>query len=100
MTTAAETKAQVSHTPRPWSIASAGTQVWGPAPTETSHPCLIANLQQSPYSEAQVDANARLIAAAPELLAALDAIVSEIGHKHNGASWDAAYAALAKAKGE
>jgi len=42
-------------------------------------------------------ANARLIAAAPELLEALKAVVAISDRKHD--AWDAAEAAIAKAKG-
>lgn len=41
--------------------------------------------------------NANLIAAAPELLAALKAVVAIGDRKHD--AWDAAYAAIAKAEG-
>jgi hypothetical protein len=43
-------------------------------------------------------ANAHLIAAAPELLEALEAVVAISDRKHD--AWDAAKAAIAKAKGE
>ena len=43
------------------------------------------------------DANARLIAAAPELLATLQEVVRISDHKHD--AWNAAKAAIAKATG-
>jgi hypothetical protein len=46
-------------------------------------------------------ANAHLIAAAPDLLEALEALVKQAeGHKAVGVYWDEARAAIAKAKGE
>ena len=47
------------------------------------------------------EANAHLIAAAPDLLEALETLVKQAeGHKAVGAYWDEARAAIAKAKGE
>lgn len=45
----------------------------------------------------EIDANANLIAAAPDLLAALKAVVELSDRKHD--AWDAAKAAIAKAEG-
>lgn len=47
-----------------------------------------------------VDANARLIAAAPELLAALEGFIAEFGDKAVNANVQKARAALAKARGQ
>jgi hypothetical protein len=46
---------------------------------------------------AEQDATARLIAAAPELLEALEEVVAISDRKHN--AWDKAHAAIAKARG-
>lgn len=105
----------MSHTPGPWSwvdecpigrspyiaILAAASESWSVAKI-----C-------GPIGDAEI-ANARLIAAAPDLLAALDGLISlrdktEITHEAaydamfksvGRAHWDAALAALAKAKGE
>ncbi len=45
----------------------------------------------------EAEANANLIAAAPDLLAALEEVVAISDRKHN--AWDKAHAAIAKAKG-
>jgi len=56
-------------------------------------------------SESRADANARLIAAAPDLYAALDSIVSSVSRGTSGDvcqtyDFEEAKAALAKARGE
>lgn len=63
-----------THTPGPWVVAN-GLQVWADGPSTVRSPriCTVQNastpVQQ--LSEAEMAANARLIAAAPDLLAAL-----------------------------
>lgn len=63
-----------THTPGPWRIGDNGQTVFGP-PTALPAPVLVAELPfPSPrVPKEQRKANAALIAAAPELLAALEA---------------------------
>lgn len=83
-----------SHTPGPWSRVIAPTQI-------VAGPKIIANINHKLVPEA--DANARLIAAAPEMLAALRLILAS-GPLANGMRDDAAMEqareAVAKALGE
>jgi hypothetical protein len=71
------------HTPGPWVVQESNA-----GETVIEHKALIQAQPGSPFaavhadtfdSDETVDANARLIAAAPELLAALEAIVDECG---------------------
>jgi len=91
------------HTPGPWTVAGKGYG-WDHfaaivTPTGIVANCHIAALSRS-YE--QTAADARLIAAAPDLLDALDDLVSRLantGH-HNSIEMAAARKALAKARGE
>lgn len=85
-----------AHTPGPWRIGDAGWSVFEPPTGGT--PKLVASVTNK--------ANARLIAAAPELLAALKEYVDRheadcmAGQKPNGLpEYDQAIAAIAKAEG-
>lgn len=69
MNTSTETKAK--HTQGPWRIGDAGTTVFGP-PNGNPSPLRIADIAKTP----EYRANARLIAAAPELLEALRAALA------------------------
>jgi hypothetical protein len=93
------------HTPGPWSIKY-GTNVFGDR-IDTGHPGCVATC--GGHSSNQVDcgpenrANARLIAAAPDLLAAAVAVLAWAdreampqGGKNDG-PWEAIEAAIAKA---
>ena len=52
------------------------------------------------WSQSRVEANARLIAAAPDLLAALERVTLQLAHEHtNDEAWVEARAAIAKATG-
>lgn len=89
-------KTPVTHTPGPWSVDPEGTYVnciEGPSGTVL---CVVHNIET-----AEGQANARLIAAAPELLAALEDIVRQCtlrdGRQTLGAAL--AQAAINKAKG-
>ena len=91
-------KTQTQHTPGPWATSSA----WNVMKGGTK----IATLEQMPGNyESERMANARLISSAPELLSALDRIIS-LGKSENFGDWEAweevidARAALRKAKGE
>ena len=94
------------HTPGPWRVGDAGTTIFGP-PNGNPSPIMVAQRVRR--------ANARLIAAAPELLAALEGCrgyfewmaAQQTEHLTSGAAYapDAAWlqpirAAIAKAKGE
>lgn len=84
----------MSFTPGPWRVGDAGATVFGP-PTGNPSPETIANVRRAD--------NARLIAAAPELLAALRGIL-EIGKRDmSNPKYDGYFAtasdAIAKAEG-
>ena len=82
---------KIKHTPSPWSVGGvSGQEIYGGGR-------LIAN--------AWTDANAALIAAAPDLLAALEqSLMALIGYQHQNeitkAAQNSARAAIAKARGE
>lgn len=89
------------HTPGPWMACNAGTLwdyfVWSDAADKS-----VCNIDYSEQSAAEVEANARLIAAAPELLAALQAL-AEVALYRDGdctAQLTTARAAIAKATGQ
>lgn len=102
-----------THTPGPWSTApgdqtgfkthSGRPGVYAPArPSDDYFVLKVAELDGNvPASE--VDANARLIAAAPDMLEALRDILSTSGQRIHGrptpAQWARAQAAVAKAEG-
>lgn len=90
------------HTPGPWRVGDAGATVFGP-PRETLPPRIVANIDRRPIVPGEPRANAILIAAAPDLLAALEYIVawSPDAEKWNAeTARDKAAAAIAKAKGK
>jgi len=78
------------HTPGPWTVVADGPWVCG------KDGFTVALVQTSAPASETLKANARLIAAAPELLAAARAVV-EIGDK---ASMSNLCHAIAKAEGE
>lgn len=80
------------HVPGPWRIGDAGNTVFGPK-TDRPSPQTIATLSVIDH-----EANGRLIAAAPDLLAALKEIISD---ESNGllAVPAAARAAILRAEG-
>lgn len=60
------------HTPGPWEVGEDRDIVWGPE--WKGHRVLVANV---PFTkETRVEADARLIAAAPELLGKLEALIA------------------------
>lgn len=89
-----------THTPGPWRAGDAGHTVFGPPNGEPSPQTIAGNVR--------IGADARLVAAAPELLAALEAFVLQrdklAGFPLAVAPYSGAYvaarAAIAKAKGE
>ncbi len=97
------------HTPAPWKVLPGQDLVEIVKPNNGSGHNLIASLTESPLAILEVDANARLIAAAPALLEALKgalqhlATVTGLPDKGKGrtpeqqAALDAASAAIARA---
>ena len=89
------------HTPGPWKPAC------GARGTTCRHPAILCDGGQVGNatwqgSEAATDANARLIAAAPDLLEALRGLLAAVQHsvcENSGPAQDAASAAIAKATG-
>ncbi len=87
------------HTPGPWTTGGVVTRVehW---PKGWSDPICVADChaKQAPESKSERVANARLIAAAPELLQSLDDLqemaVSAIGNRDNGSDFDRAMESL------
>ena len=61
-----------THTPGPWRIGDAGAVIFGPKSDRPS-PVTVAAVGRAGGNPDQARANARLISAAPELLAALQA---------------------------
>lgn len=97
---------QPTHTPGPWHVGQFDEQLFVSDSTRNFDVCIIQPQHANPSSDAR--ANARLIAAAPDLLEALEALVPHVLHyaamnnAHPSAHKDAASAraAIAKAKGE
>ncbi len=89
---------QDEHTPGPWGVAPNGKQVLAPHVIQRDN-VLVRKL--SGATPEQVEANARLIAAAPELLDALRKVL-EFDGSGDAYQWDAiqdtAWAVIAKAE--
>jgi hypothetical protein len=99
------------HTPGPWTVAPDGEHVLGGEPTD---PVVIAGTMLADWcseTDETSEANARLIAAAPNLLAALETALSALNHAGEVATASgkgelyigtraAARAAIAKATGQ
>jgi hypothetical protein len=89
---------KTKHTPGPWKaynqIGSRILQSWYVG-SDTAAVCRVGDGALSPE---ETVANARLIAAAPELLAALNLIIAAYGNLQSGAI-DLARSAIAKAEG-
>lgn len=87
---------QSNHTPGPWQVEIIGMG-------QDEHVCnVLAGSKQ--VAEGIFYSDARLIAAAPDLLEALEALIA-VGKTEKGLQvwspeWDTAHAAIAKAKGE
>jgi len=102
-----ETLGRWEHTPGPWELADIGdySDFDGNSRVVLGDDRRIAVVKVTPGSAlfAESDANARLIAAAPDLLAALEAMVRDAdrNQRPGGGSDvpDSARAAIAKAKG-
>jgi hypothetical protein len=85
----------MKHTPGPWRVGDGGATVFGPKSTQLK---IVASLTRGLAGES-TKANARLIAAAPELLESLESLVSVFISPGFEATTNAARAAIAKAKG-
>ena len=92
-----------THTPGPWGIEQTGQTNWiGRMRSDGSGKIdeIVTSTDRfklTPKATFRNDANARLIAAAPELLEALKEVVAISDRKHD--AWDRAKAAIAKASG-
>jgi hypothetical protein len=90
-----------THTPGPWRIGDAGQTVFGPK-TDHSAPVTVA-LMPTPserVSFLERKANSKLVAAAPELLEALEGLVADWERVHGPIPADhEARAAISKATG-
>jgi hypothetical protein len=67
---------KTKHTPEPWSINANGNEITGFS--KTGKTWVIARTTAAKVGRDTADANARLIAAAPDLLAALEVMVERI----------------------
>jgi hypothetical protein len=85
--------ADSNHSPGPWTVDKR-IAAPGKAAAIVAGDFVVADTTTLPNFEA----NARLIAAAPDLLEALKAVVAISDRKHD--AWDAAHAAIAKAEGK
>jgi len=86
-----------THTPGPWHYEQS-SQEFGTGPTVESEFGIIVHMPQPEDDEGQ--ANARLIAASPDMMAALEALIKweQYMGGFEGPAWQAAIDALAKAK--
>lgn len=109
-TTPVESAAVEGHTPGPWAVEPDTGTIWGPAPCADTRgwgfKVADAHLPRSRYdkhiaTDGARNANARLIAAAPELLTALTGLLANLteGDFISETRIDAARAAIAKATG-
>ena len=64
------------HTPGPWSVGKSGTMIVAPPTRDFPHGQVVASVSPGPGKN--TIANAKLIAAAPDMLAALRRICSEV----------------------
>lgn len=86
------------HTPGPWEIARTSDMeifIRHPSDIEGRKPGYFAEVRRFTSNDAEVEANARLIAAAPDLLAALVEIVETLGQPN---TLEKAKAAIDKAR--
>ncbi len=92
---------EAKHTPGPWGTDMVGWEVWTERGSDRI--CIIT---AENVGRSEQGANARMIAAAPELLEALEGIVSSLvdqddeGLIEHAPQIEAARAAIAKAKGK
>jgi hypothetical protein len=96
------------HTPGPWEvedITSQGAMVYRRIKTSKDEPVgSVSAYKLSKKRDAEAEANARLIAAAPELLEALEMMIADFGDypasKRPCLAFDLARAAIARATGD
>jgi hypothetical protein len=92
---------EAKHTPGPWSVEpysrDSGHQITVPLKIDNVCIAIAPDLWDCDGGRATCEANAHLIAAAPDLLAALKEVVRISDRKHD--AWDAARVAIAKAEG-
>jgi hypothetical protein len=90
---------RAQHTPGPWFVQPSFLTIYAMSDGYVGLTCALASVLRDQPGVAAAKANARLIAAAPDLLAALDALLAlHIAH-HNNPAHVAARAAIAKARG-
>ena len=83
------------HTPGPWRVD--GSAIIGKEPPGDGV-CVVPLIWYGPERRAEIEANARLIAAAPEMLEALECLASEVYEAGDPTAIENAYAVIAKAK--
>jgi hypothetical protein len=86
-----------AHTPGPWRVGDAGHTVFGAPDAGRATPDRVATLCQSRFS---ARGNARLIAAAPDLLDALNAVYADTEVWPSDELRILVEAAIAKAEGQ
>lgn len=86
-------------TPGPWVLLQAGDRITNKVPVDRGNASILTIVEEDGVKFAAVyeDQDAHLIAAAPELLEALQEVVAISDRKHE--AWDKAHAAIAKALG-
>ena len=90
---------QAKHTPGPWNICASTPSLIEAAHHNVNDVTIAQAFEpQGSASLPEMWANARVIAAAPDLLAALQEVVEISDRKHD--AWDKARAAIARARGE
>ena len=95
-------KTETNHTPGPWQVDNNIGRKSEMGIVADEAPCIIAIIHGAKKNEwpTTAGANARLIAAAPELLAALEALADCPDYRHiNTHEMNSARAAIAAAKG-
>ena len=85
-------KQETSYTPGPWEVFDSHTGIYILDSAEQSAVCKIEWCLED-------EANARLIASAPDLLAVLKRLCSKAGACCDGGTWREARAVIAKAEG-
>ena len=83
---------QTSYTPGPWEVFETHT---GHYVLDSAEQAVVCQIEWC----LEAEANARLIAAAPELLSVLKRLCSKAGACCDGGAWREARAAIAKAEG-